>query len=86
MYELSRRRCQLWSIRGPEFDDLPQQAADDALIKVLDRLDEFAGLSRFTTVDTLRGTISFTSPAGAGTTIRVKLPASVRGAEDPARA
>ena len=47
--ELSRRRHQLRSIRGPEFDDLAQQAADDALVKVLDRLDEFGGLSRFTT-------------------------------------
>ena len=49
VYELSRRRHQLRSIRGPEFDDLVQQAADDALINVLDRLDEFRGLSRFTT-------------------------------------
>jgi RNA polymerase sigma-70 factor (ECF subfamily) len=49
VYELSRRRHMLWSIRGPEFDDLAQQAADDALVNVLDRLDEFRGLSRFTT-------------------------------------
>ena len=49
VYELSRRRHQLRSIRGPEFDDLAQQAADDALVNVLDRLDEFRGLSRFTT-------------------------------------
>ncbi len=49
VYELSRRRHQLRSIRGPEFDDLAQQATDDALINVLDRLDEFRGLSRFTT-------------------------------------
>ncbi len=48
-HELSRRRHQLRSIRGPEFDDLAQQAADDALVNVLDRLDEFRGLSRFTT-------------------------------------
>ena len=47
-YELLRRRGQLGSIRGPEFDDLAQQAADDALVNVLDRLDEFRGLSRFT--------------------------------------
>jgi RNA polymerase sigma-70 factor (ECF subfamily) len=47
-YELSRRRRQLRSISGPEFDDLAQQAADDALVNVLDRLDEFRGLSRFT--------------------------------------
>jgi signal transduction histidine kinase len=34
-------------------------------------------------VDTLGGTISFASPAGAGTTIRVKLPAGPRDGEDP---
>jgi RNA polymerase sigma-70 factor (ECF subfamily) len=49
LYELSRRRGQLRSIRGPELDDLAQQAADDALVSVLGRLDEFRGLSRFTT-------------------------------------
>jgi RNA polymerase sigma-70 factor, ECF subfamily len=47
--ELSRRRHQLGSVSGPEFDDLAQQAADDAVVNVLDRLDEFRGLSRFTT-------------------------------------
>ena len=34
-------------------------------------------------VDTLGGTISFASPAGGGTTIRVKLPTSPRGDDDP---
>ena len=48
-YELSRRRTQLGSLRGPEFDDVAHQAADDALVNVLARLDEFRGLSRFTT-------------------------------------
>jgi len=47
--ELSRRRHQLGSIRGPEFDDLAEQAADDALVNVLARRHEFRGLSRFTT-------------------------------------
>jgi RNA polymerase sigma-70 factor (ECF subfamily) len=47
--ELSRRRHQLLWISGPEFEDLAHQAADDALVNVLDRLDEFRGLSRFTT-------------------------------------
>ena len=47
--ELSRRRHQLGWVSGPEFEDLAQQAADDALVKVLERLDEFRGLSRFTT-------------------------------------
>jgi RNA polymerase sigma-70 factor (ECF subfamily) len=48
-YELSRRGGQLVSIRGAEFDDLAQQAANDALMNVLARLDDFRGLSRFTT-------------------------------------
>jgi len=47
--ELSRRRHQLRSITGPEFDDLAEQAAGDALVAVLDRLDDYRGLSRFTT-------------------------------------
>jgi GAF domain-containing protein len=34
-------------------------------------------------VETLGGTISFASPAGAGTTIRAKLPARPRDGEDP---
>jgi RNA polymerase sigma-70 factor, ECF subfamily len=49
LHELSRRRGQLGSISGPEFDDLAHQAANDALMKVLAKLDEFRGLSRFTT-------------------------------------
>ena len=48
-YELRRRRGLLRSVSGPEFDDLAQQAADDALVNILERLDEFRGLSRFTT-------------------------------------
>ncbi len=48
-FELSRRRWQLRWVSGPEFDDLVQQAADDALISVLSRLDDVQGLSRFTT-------------------------------------
>jgi len=47
--ELWRRRRQLGSVNGPELDDLAQQAADDALVTILDRLDDFRGLSRFTT-------------------------------------
>ena len=47
--ELWRRRRQLGSVNGPEFDDLAQQAADDAVVTILDRLDDFRGLSRFTT-------------------------------------
>jgi RNA polymerase sigma-70 factor (ECF subfamily) len=48
-HELSRRRRQLGSITGPEFEDLAQQAANDAVISVLAKLEEFRGLSRFTT-------------------------------------
>jgi RNA polymerase sigma-70 factor (ECF subfamily) len=49
VHELSRRRFQLGSIAGPEFEDLAQQAADDALMNIMKRLDGFRGLSRFTT-------------------------------------
>jgi RNA polymerase sigma-70 factor, ECF subfamily len=49
LHELSRRRGQLGSIAGQEYEDLAQQAADDALMSILRRLDEFRGLSRFTT-------------------------------------
>ena len=48
-HELSRRRSQLGSMAGPELDDLAQQAADDALINIMRRLDDFRGLSRFST-------------------------------------
>ena len=48
-HELSRRRGQLHGITGPEFDDLAHQAADDALMKILARVEAFQGLSRFTT-------------------------------------
>jgi RNA polymerase sigma-70 factor, ECF subfamily len=48
-HELSRRGGQLASVRGAEFDDLAQQAANDALMNVLARLGDFRGLSRFTT-------------------------------------
>ena len=48
--ELWRRRHQLGTAAcGPELDDLAQQAADDALVTLLNRLDDFRGLSRFTT-------------------------------------
>ena len=48
-HELSRRRAQLGSVSGPEFDDLAQHAADDAMVKILAKLEQFAGLSRRTT-------------------------------------
>ena len=49
LHELSRRRTQLGSIAGPELEDLAQQAADDALMSITKRLEDFRGLSRFTT-------------------------------------
>ena len=36
-------------LRGDELDDIALQAADDALVSVLRRLDDFRGESRFTT-------------------------------------
>jgi RNA polymerase sigma-70 factor, ECF subfamily len=48
-FEVSRRRAALSHIRGEELDDLALQAADDALVAVLGKLDDYRGLSRFTT-------------------------------------
>jgi RNA polymerase sigma-70 factor (ECF subfamily) len=49
LHELHRRRGQLRSLAGPEFDDVAQQCADDAMMNILAKVDEFRGLSRFTT-------------------------------------
>jgi RNA polymerase sigma-70 factor (ECF subfamily) len=49
MHELHRRRGQPATLSGPELDDVAQQCADDALMKILARIDDFEGLSRFTT-------------------------------------
>jgi RNA polymerase sigma-70 factor, ECF subfamily len=48
-YEVSRRGRALAHVRGGDHDDLAQQAADDALVAVLAKLDDFRGDSRFTT-------------------------------------
>jgi RNA polymerase sigma-70 factor (ECF subfamily) len=48
-HELGRRRAALSHVRGEELDDIATQAADDALVAVLRKLDEFRGASRFTT-------------------------------------
>jgi RNA polymerase sigma-70 factor (ECF subfamily) len=48
-FEVARRRRVLTHVRGGDFDDLANQAADDALVAVLARLDDFRGESRFTT-------------------------------------
>jgi RNA polymerase sigma-70 factor (ECF subfamily) len=47
--ELFRRAGRRGSLAGPELDDMADQCADDALLAILAKLDEFAGLSRFTT-------------------------------------
>jgi RNA polymerase sigma-70 factor (ECF subfamily) len=48
-YECARRRPALPHLRGDDLDDIANQAADDALVSVLARLDDFRGASRFTT-------------------------------------
>jgi RNA polymerase sigma-70 factor, ECF subfamily len=48
-FEVSRRRAALSHVRGEELDDLAVQAADDALVAVLAKLDDYRGASRFTT-------------------------------------
>jgi RNA polymerase sigma-70 factor (ECF subfamily) len=48
-FEVARRRAGLPHVRGDELDDIALEAADDALVSVLARLDDFRGLSRFTT-------------------------------------
>jgi RNA polymerase sigma-70 factor, ECF subfamily len=49
LHELHRRRGQPAALSGPEFDDVAQQCADDAMVNILARLGDFRGLSRFTT-------------------------------------
>jgi RNA polymerase sigma-70 factor (ECF subfamily) len=48
-FEVARRRPSLPYLRGNELDDIATEAADDALMSVLARLDDFRGASRFTT-------------------------------------
>jgi len=48
-FEVARRRPALPYLRGDELDDIANEAADDALMSVLRRLDDFRGASRFTT-------------------------------------
>jgi RNA polymerase sigma-70 factor (ECF subfamily) len=48
-FEVARRRPTLPHLRGDELDDIALEAADDALVSVLARLDDFRGASRFTT-------------------------------------
>jgi RNA polymerase sigma-70 factor, ECF subfamily len=48
-FELGRRQAALSHVRGEELDDIAMQAANDALMAVLSKLDDFRGASRFTT-------------------------------------
>jgi RNA polymerase sigma-70 factor (ECF subfamily) len=48
-HELGRRRATLTHISADDVDDLATQAADDALVAILAKLDTFRGASRFTT-------------------------------------
>lgn len=48
-FEVSRRHATHPHLRGNDLDDIANQAADDAAVSVLARLDDFRGASRFTT-------------------------------------
>ena len=48
-FEVNRRRRTMPSLRGGDLDDIAHEAAADALLSVLRRLDDFRGESRFTT-------------------------------------
>lgn len=48
-FEVNRRRGELPHLRGDDHEDLAQQSADDALMAILRKLDDFRGESRFTT-------------------------------------
>ncbi|MBV9413527.1 MAG: sigma-70 family RNA polymerase sigma factor [Solirubrobacterales bacterium] len=47
--EVHRRRAWLGGASGPELDDVAHQAASDALLAIINNLDTYRGLSRFTT-------------------------------------
>jgi RNA polymerase sigma-70 factor, ECF subfamily len=48
-FEVSRRRASTPHLHGRDHDDLAEQSADDALVAILAKLDQFRGESRFTT-------------------------------------
>jgi len=48
-FEVRRRASTVPHLRGGDADDLAQQSADDALLAILGKLDDFRGESRFTT-------------------------------------
>jgi RNA polymerase sigma-70 factor (ECF subfamily) len=48
-FEVRRRQARYAQLAGGDLDDLARQSADDALVALLGKLDEFRGESRFTT-------------------------------------
>jgi RNA polymerase sigma-70 factor (ECF subfamily) len=48
-FEVSRRSQALPHLRGGDLDDIAHQSADDAMVAILAKLDQFRGESRFTT-------------------------------------
>jgi RNA polymerase sigma-70 factor, ECF subfamily len=48
-FEIKRRRGMLPHLRGGDLADLAHQAADDAMVAILAKLDTYRGDSRFTT-------------------------------------
>jgi RNA polymerase sigma-70 factor (ECF subfamily) len=48
-FEVARRRAHLPHLRGDELGEIALEAANDALMSVLARLDDFRGASRFST-------------------------------------
>ncbi|MDX6626803.1 MAG: hypothetical protein QOE56_1792 [Solirubrobacterales bacterium] len=48
-FEVGRRSDTLPHLRGGDHEDLAQQSADDALLAILGKLNDFRGESRFTT-------------------------------------
>jgi RNA polymerase sigma-70 factor, ECF subfamily len=48
-FEIARRRQSFPHLRGDDFDDLAVQSADDALMALLRKIDDYRGASRFTT-------------------------------------
>jgi RNA polymerase sigma-70 factor, ECF subfamily len=48
-FEVQRRKAAMPHLRGNDFDDVAHQAAGDAMMAILGKLDDFRGESRFTT-------------------------------------
>lgn len=48
-FEIGRRQDALAGVRNEDLADLAEQAADDALVAILRKLDDYRGASRFTT-------------------------------------